>query len=323
MTQDRLLSMSSGKTISELIPLALSLGPALEVSGYPKPGNVHRLRDQPDKRFEDFLASSHAMLIAMIKAFDDGLHLRGGMGRHVFSAIKLANTLTDGRNTCLGTATLLIPIAYTAGVLSKEGDLPECDDLVTETTRVLMDHSTVDDAIWFYRAVREANPRYVRDTRSPIEGLLPDIWSPSFAEELRTGNIRLWDVLKKSSLWDLVSRECVSGYPESLWVSRTLSKLREKGWDWNVAVVYTYLGLLAKREDSLVFRKNGAEAARLIRDMASKALADDWEKGVPASVWSMDRYLQEKGWNPGATADIIATGISLYYYEKVVKSGSS
>jgi len=35
---------------------------ALEVSGYPKPGNVHRTRDYDDMEFEDFIISGIVIL---------------------------------------------------------------------------------------------------------------------------------------------------------------------------------------------------------------------------------------------------------------------
>ena len=41
----------------ELIGKISSISSVLEVSGYPKPGNVHRTRDFFDMSFEDFLIS--------------------------------------------------------------------------------------------------------------------------------------------------------------------------------------------------------------------------------------------------------------------------
>ena len=41
---------------SEIAKIA-QIASALEVSGYPKPGNVHRTRDYDDMEFEDFIIS--------------------------------------------------------------------------------------------------------------------------------------------------------------------------------------------------------------------------------------------------------------------------
>ena len=47
------------KTIAKIAQIAS----ALEVSGYPKPGNVHRTRDFEDMEFEDFVISGIVILL--------------------------------------------------------------------------------------------------------------------------------------------------------------------------------------------------------------------------------------------------------------------
>ena len=42
--------------VEDIVKLA-QISSALEVSGYPKPGNVHRTRDYDDMVFEDFVIS--------------------------------------------------------------------------------------------------------------------------------------------------------------------------------------------------------------------------------------------------------------------------
>ena len=56
----------------DLVGRCASLAALLEVSAYPKPGNVHRTRDFPDTKYEHFLAGSVAMGPAM-----SGLAVRG------------------------------------------------------------------------------------------------------------------------------------------------------------------------------------------------------------------------------------------------------
>ncbi|MEM2622936.1 MAG: triphosphoribosyl-dephospho-CoA synthase, partial [Candidatus Nezhaarchaeales archaeon] len=48
------------------------LAALLEVSAYPKPGNVHRLRDRWGKRFEHFVAGSVAIGPIVKEAFMRG-----------------------------------------------------------------------------------------------------------------------------------------------------------------------------------------------------------------------------------------------------------
>ena len=47
--------------IGDYVSRCASLAALLEVSAYPKPGNVHRTRDLPDTRFEHFLAGGVAI----------------------------------------------------------------------------------------------------------------------------------------------------------------------------------------------------------------------------------------------------------------------
>ncbi|MCX8171600.1 MAG: triphosphoribosyl-dephospho-CoA synthase, partial [Candidatus Bathyarchaeota archaeon] len=47
--------------LADYIRQRAELAAALEVSGWPKPGNVHRTRDHADARFEHFLAGSIAL----------------------------------------------------------------------------------------------------------------------------------------------------------------------------------------------------------------------------------------------------------------------
>ena len=53
---------------SEKIAKIAQIASCLEVSGYPKPGNVHRTRDFDDMVFEDFLISV-ILMIWSLKTF--------------------------------------------------------------------------------------------------------------------------------------------------------------------------------------------------------------------------------------------------------------
>jgi len=105
---------------------AAQLACCLEVSGYPKPGNVHRLRDFPDTSFEQFLAGSIALGPSMRTAF-----LRGAaaaletievrdihLGRIIESAVKDVLKAHRGGNTHLGIALLFTPLAAGMGYVA-------------------------------------------------------------------------------------------------------------------------------------------------------------------------------------------------------------
>jgi len=64
--------------VGDLVARCAMLAALLEVSAYPKPGNVHRLRDVPGTRYEHFLAGSVAMGPAMRKLALGGYDARRG-----------------------------------------------------------------------------------------------------------------------------------------------------------------------------------------------------------------------------------------------------
>ena len=57
----------------DFIAKTAQIASVLEVSGHPKPGNVHRTRDFPDMVFEDFLISGVVIGDIMKKAAELGL----------------------------------------------------------------------------------------------------------------------------------------------------------------------------------------------------------------------------------------------------------
>ncbi|MCK9299228.1 MAG: triphosphoribosyl-dephospho-CoA synthase, partial [Methanoculleus sp.] len=69
----------------------------LEVSAYPKPGNVDRCHDCPDTRLEHFLAST----ILARPAFDAAERTGGRVGSLIRKAVQLTNGHSGG-NTHFG-----------------------------------------------------------------------------------------------------------------------------------------------------------------------------------------------------------------------------
>ncbi|MGC8962266.1 MAG: triphosphoribosyl-dephospho-CoA synthase, partial [Candidatus Bathyarchaeia archaeon] len=100
---------------------ALQLAMLLEVSGYPKPGNVHRTRDFKDTRFEHFLASASALYQVWRMGAQRGLHLSMGARRLVYGDLILKGCREmmgwqRGGNTSLGVILLLTPMSLAAGL---------------------------------------------------------------------------------------------------------------------------------------------------------------------------------------------------------------
>lgn len=297
-----------------IVAAFIAAAASLEVSATPKVGNVHRLRDFHDTKFEDFIVSAHLMQPVLLD-----LAVRGYFGDEpmigyaIYESVRLSKLYSPG-NPSLGTSTLLTPISYAAGRALASNVSLNSETLALYAKEALT-MTDVKDAIMFYQAVRMAAPSYLGRLRE--EGVLPDIWDDSYVEKLISRKVRLWHVLWLSAEWDLVSREAVNGYPESRAALRYLNEAVNT-LDWNDAVVETHLWILSRNPDSLIARKHGPKAASKASKMARKAL----EMGGLRSdrgrryVKRIDRYFASMGWNPGATADLVAATIAFFHVEK-------
>ena len=144
--------------------IASSAALALEVTASPKPGNIHRFRDAIDTRFEHFIISAFAIIPVMNEAIRRGyllsLHVLSyssvGIGFLVYDGVKSARSWHKGGNTNLGTMTLMVPL-----VVAVSAVLNDYEEIYYEKIcgiiRKLIEDSTEDDAIYFYKAIRIAN----------------------------------------------------------------------------------------------------------------------------------------------------------------------
>jgi triphosphoribosyl-dephospho-CoA synthase len=295
---------------------------ALEVAGYPKPGNVHRLRDFSDTIFEDFLVTAvvagHHVFRAVLRGcrLAQGLTPRMLVGDLIKATVADSKGVSGGGNTCLGSALLLYPLALASGfVLCKNGDLNAA--IVVRTAKDLLSkYSTALDSVEFYNAIRIASPSYIKS--SDNTGGVPNVWDEEYREKLLSKNYRLWDVLLHSAKSDLVCEEVVEGYARSLRNSVFLENRLKTHKNWNLAVVETYLYQLAHDVDTLIIRKHGIETALHVSSKALEILKTciSNHDSCLNAVKAFDSELAEKGINPGSSADIVSSSIALYSIQK-------
>jgi len=304
--------------IMEEYALLITSGAVLEVAAYPKPGNVHRLRDFSDIWFEDFLLSSHVILLNNLKAIKRGLSKNRGkysIGDLIYDSLTRSMRIHGGGNTCLGIALILHPLAFALGVLLGKGWIITSERIAREVPSVLREYTTPYDTIMFYRAVRKANPSYIRETDDT--GEYPNVWDRRYREKIIKRNINLYDVLSYSSSRDIVAREIVGGYRNVLEAKRYLEHLINNGTPWNLAVVRTFLRLGSMIEDTVVSRTLGYSKAREVMQMLSKLSSEINERAkLLKELYHVDEYFASKGIRLGAIADLVSAMISLYAIDK-------
>ena len=314
----------------QAIAMAGQLAAALEVSGWPKPGNVHRTADYPQTTYEQFIAGSIAIGPAIRLAASRGL--MAGKGRIPYSSIGVGPLVKratadmlrwqQGGNTHLGVILLFVPLAASAGVtLASEKLEPRalrsCLADVLRTTTPL-------DTVGLYEAIKMVSDGWwgmVEDKDAP-----PDLNDPDARTKLMKGGFDPIRVMSYSAPWDLIAEEWTTnmkvtfelGYP-------TFIKIYEERKNVNVATVHTFLTILAKKPDTFIARKHGLLHTRDIKSVMSVGMSKAKEVSEKASyvlelgglltekgkdaIARMDQELRREELNPGSVADIMAASI--------------
>jgi len=288
----------------DFIAKTAQIASVLEVSGYPKPGNVHRNRDFPDMIFEDFLISGIVIGDTMKKAAKKGNKYYNkdsldkiGLGK----LIKEAVVETDkwiANNTNLGIIMLLTPLAAAAGMSSNVDDLRNNVDNIMKNT-------TSYDAVNLYTAIN------IADAGGMGEREDLDVGSNNAKNELIDKNINMFDVLDLSSQWDMLAYELTRTMPITFDIGYPTYKDVKISNGLNNATVQTFLTILSIYSDTLISRKYGLEVAEKVSEDADRIVAEGGiltDKGKDL-LYKFEVDLIEKNLNPGTTADLTASSV--------------
>jgi triphosphoribosyl-dephospho-CoA synthase len=244
----------------------------LEVSAYPKPGNVDRCHDYPDTKFEHFLAST----IFARPALEEAERGQGRIGEIIKHAVRDTNC-HQGGNTHFGAFILLIPLIYGKDIAGAMRAIETTD---------------VSDAIAFYKAFAMTSVRM-----NATDEL--DVNDPHTLTLIRDREMTLHDVMHHSSPHDMVAREWVMGFP----LTRRAADLLKQYGPGREAIVKTFVTLLATEPDTFIIKKHGIAIAEEVLISAQQVL--DGKR----TVEDFDADCIMRDINPGSTADIIIAGI--------------
>ena len=244
----------------------------LEVTAYPKPGNVDRCHDYPETRLEHFLASTIFARAALEKAATG----TGRIGEIIGHAVRDTNCHKGG-NTHFGAFILLIPLLYGK-------DIPGAIAAVGKTD--------TSDAVAFYKAFALTSVKM-----NETDEL--DVNDPEALAAIRDRDMTLLDIMQHSAANDMVAREWVNGFRL---VRRGADLLKELG-PGRQSIVNAFLTLLATEPDTFITKKHGPDVARetmlRARDVLDGKLA----------IQQLDEDCIQRDINPGSIADIIIASI--------------
>lgn len=244
----------------------------LEVTAYPKPGNVDRCHDYPETRLEHFLAST----IFARDALEEAASGKGRIGEIIGHAVR-DTSCHKGGNTHFGAFILLIPLLYGS-------DIPGAIAAVAKTD--------TSDAVAFYRAFALTAVKM-----NATDEL--DVNDPKAIAAIRDRDMTLLDIMQHSAANDMVAREWVTGFRL---VRRGADLLKELG-PGRQSVVDAFMTLLATEPDTFIIKKHGPEVARetmlRARDVLDGKLA----------IKQLDEDCIQRDINPGSIADIIIASV--------------
>ncbi|MFX0056875.1 MAG: triphosphoribosyl-dephospho-CoA synthase [Candidatus Heimdallarchaeota archaeon] len=301
----------SVKSIDDILR-CVNLSSLLELSGWPKPGNVHRTRDFMNTRFEHFLGGIVAIQ-PNFKEFCEQIFNKFENEKEAFNDINLGLFIKKavnemmrwqhGGNVLLGHILVLTPL-IAAAVICLRMNNKTLKGFKDNLKRVIQG-TTVQDTINLYEAIKICNPGGL----GKIDKY--DITNENSIEELKADEITLRDIFEVSKDYDLISSEYSTGFVIILneglkYYFESYNQFK----DINIATVNTFLKLLSEHPDTLIIRKSGLESALSVSKMALKILKKggiSTKKGLKM-CYKFDKNIQKKKGklNPGTTADLVA-----------------
>lgn len=302
--------------ITEQVSSCLQLAILLEVSAYPKPGNIHRTADFQETKYEHFLASAVAVAPHFRFAAEQGISVSAGkisphevgIGNTIKNAVMSVGEWQDGGNTLLGSIILLSPIAVAAGMTLAEGAFSLVK--LRKKIRLVVEFSTPADAVAVYDAIGTAKP-------SGLGGAPKlDVTDPASRQKILEDEVTLLEVFKIASGYDSIASEWVNNYPVTFDLGYPyFAQQLEETRDVNTVTVHTFLKILSEVPDTLIARKVSLIKAKEVSAQAKQVL----EAGgltTPSgrdSLWKLDEKLRDPAHqlNPGTTADITAAVLAV------------
>jgi triphosphoribosyl-dephospho-CoA synthase len=301
------------QTIEDIIRCS-TLSSLLELSGWPKPGNIHRTSDFQDTRFEHFLSAISAIqpsfysfcrnINKSIKFFDQEYDCVN-LGKLYLEAVKFMMEWQKGGNVLLGHILILAPLIASTTICLKF-QKKTLGDLQRILIKVIAD-STIEDTIYLYKAIKQAKPGGLGKIQKY------DINNPKFIEELRKDRMNLKKIFTFSKDYDQISREYSEGFPIifKLGLPYFIAKFKQSD-EINTVIVDTSLKILSEFPDTLIIRKSNREIAEIVSEKTKNILdlgGISTRDGLNAAL-KLDEYLKKTNGqlNPGTTADIL-TGV--------------
>ncbi|MEZ0290799.1 MAG: triphosphoribosyl-dephospho-CoA synthase [Sulfolobales archaeon] len=285
--------------------VALASGLAIEASVH-KPGTASPLKSAKELYHQGFIITSIALSHKLYE-FLDQVYGGGGcadLGEVIRDLYHTGERLHEMGNLHLGFVILITPIAAgIASIYRSEIDLLKHS---TDHISLVTDRSYEYLLKCGYRSksthILEVIKRIYSDKIPVHSGPTPDVYS------LDIENRSFWDLVLHGRRVDLILLELYEKYRRVRRYARILLETSER--DLYSRILVVFLDSLREYIDTHIARTKNILRGAIIRDVVRYCLS---RKDLLSEkcLEELDSYLREENINPGSTADIIATAISL------------
>jgi Triphosphoribosyl-dephospho-CoA synthetase len=322
--------MTDSDFTAEKISAYASFAMISEAAAYPKPGNVHRLKDFKETHFEHFLASAASVQPVFQKIAKESANAESknpdqkngsaaSFGAYFEEAVENSRQIQAGGNTHFGTLLLLLPIAAAAGKLNKKTDR----DTLLKTAHEICRNTTEEDAVCFYNAFCSLSIPVIKAGKN--NELEYDLTDAALPGKIKENNVSLFDLMERGAKRDMISAEWATGFEKSKLFAEKFQKNKKRfekkpktcfRTPFNSAAVYTFMEFLAEYPDTFISTKFDEKAAIKVQKKAARIMKNkktgkknkNLRKMIP-EIEKLDEDLRKKKMNPGSIADITAAGI--------------
>ena len=207
----------------------------------------------------------------------------------------------------------MAPISIAAGMsIKEENDNVFCDIMALQNNVIeVMINSTVEDAVQVSHGISYVSPGGLGNAEKF------DVTNPNIRDELESSNTTLVKLMTECKDKDNICFELALGFPITFGKGiKTLEEAMKRSDDINLAIIDTYLEILASYPDTLIRRKYGEEKSMEIATRASAIImlggAETIEGRRELEEFDIELREEEEKINPGTTADLIAATIFVY-----------
>lgn len=248
-----------------------------------KPGNVHPGASFEHVAYKDFVASANAIAPVLASTRDVGV------GKSILEAVKATRSVCE-HNTNLGIILLLAPLTAVRP-----------DASLSDGILAVLSELTREDAEYAYEAIRLAQPRGLGTADSA------DVATSSPGGTLT-------EVMVEAADRDAVASQYASNFETVLNTAvTTMTASRRFEEDWEQAIIYLQIKLIANGGDTDIARKCNSIDFHEAKRRAKSVLQAGWPMAMEGRlrIREFDRWLRARGSqrNPGTTADLVTAGV--------------